>query len=156
VEVTSKGVVIEPLSRTFHGRDVFAPVAAHLAKGLALDDLGPALDVRTLSRVELPQPEFDADGIHTEVLGIDRYGNVQLSARASDLDRLAGPLEVATAAGGVPITRAETFADVAEGQLAVIVDSAGWAAMVLNRGSAAEALGLAAGEPITLRARGVG
>jgi S-adenosylmethionine hydrolase len=156
VEVTSKDVRIEPVSRTFHGRDVFAPVAAHLATGMALGDLGPALDVRALSRVELPQPEVDADGLHTEALGVDRYGNVQLSARAVHLDRLTGPLEVVSPSGALPVALARTFADVAEGQLALIVDSAGWAALVLNRGSAAEMLGVTAGEPITVRARTVG
>jgi S-adenosyl-L-methionine hydrolase (adenosine-forming) len=156
VEISSVDAMLSPVSRTFHGRDVFAPAAAHLAEGWPLERLGPAMDPRTLSRVELPQPELDVDGIHTEALGIDRYGNVQLSARRGHLDRLEGPLEVVTASGVLPVARARTFGDVAAGQLAAIVDSAGWVAVVLNRGSAAEMLGVTAGEPITLRPRTVG
>jgi S-adenosylmethionine hydrolase len=156
VEISSPDVILQPVSRTFHGRDVFAPAAALLADGWPLERLGPGLDPRSLSRVDLPQPEVDGDEIHTEVLGVDRYGNLQLSARSEHLEQVAGPLEVIAGDRAVPVARAETFADVAEGQLAVIIDSAGWVAVVLNRGSAAEALSLAAGEPVTLRARGVG
>ena len=73
-------------------------------------------------------------------------------------ETLAGRRQALTVptGAGVSLTRAETFGDVAEGQLALIVDSSGWAAVVLNRGSAAEALGVTAGEPITLRAATVG
>jgi S-adenosylmethionine hydrolase len=156
VEITSSDVVLQPISRTFHGRDVFAPAAARLAAGWRLERLGPALDPSALSRVDVPQPEVEGGEIHTEVLGVDRYGNLQLSARSQHLGHLEGPLEVAVRGQAVSVSRAETFGDVAEGQLAVIVDSGGWVALVLNRGSAAEALGLTAGEPVTLRARGVG
>jgi S-adenosylmethionine hydrolase len=156
VEIVSSDVVLTPVSRTFHGRDVFAPAAARLAVGWPLDRLGPDLNPSALSRVDLPQPEIEGDEIHTEVLSVDRYGNLQLSATSDHLSRLQGPLEVVVHGDAAPLSRAQTFADVVEGQLAVIVDSAGWAALVLNRGSAAEALGLTAGEPVTLRARGVG
>ncbi|MFN2589344.1 MAG: S-adenosyl-l-methionine hydroxide adenosyltransferase family protein [Actinomycetota bacterium] len=155
VEITSREVVLQPVSRTFHGRDVFAPVAAHLAGGWPLERLGPGVDPTTLSRVEVPQPEIDADGLHAEVLSVDRYGNLQLSARPADLDSLREPLEVVSSGRGYPVSRAETFADVAEGQLAVVVDSAGWVAVVVNRGSAAESLDVTEGQPITLRARTV-
>jgi S-adenosylmethionine hydrolase len=156
VEITASDVVLQPVSRTFHGRDVFAPAAAHLSSGVPLQRLGPAVDPGSLVRVEPPEAELDDGELHAEILGVDRYGNLQLSARAAQLESLAGRLEVLTAGGPVAVTRAGTFADVAEGQLAVVVDSAGWVAIVLNRGSAAEALGVTAGEPITLRAAGVG
>ncbi|HEX9235299.1 MAG TPA: SAM-dependent chlorinase/fluorinase [Actinomycetota bacterium] len=156
VEITSAEVLLRPLSRTFHGRDVFAPAAARLAAGWSLERLGPVADLSSLSRVEIPQVEVDAEGIHAEVLAVDRYGNVQTSARRGHVDTMGGPLEVVTPSGAVPLWRAETFAEVAEGQLAVIVDSGGWVSMVLNRGSAAEVLGLTAGDPIVFRPRGVG
>ena len=156
VEITSPSVILQPVSRTFHGRDVFAPAAARLAAGWPVEDLGPGLDPRSLSRVDVPQPDVEGGEIRTEVLGVDRFGNLQLSARSEHLDRLEGPMEVVVRRQAVPVSRAETFGEVAEGQLALIVDSSGWVAVVLNRGSAAEALGLTAGEPVTLRARGVG
>jgi S-adenosyl-L-methionine hydrolase (adenosine-forming) len=154
VEITSTVVTLRTLPRTFHGRDVFAPAAAHLAAGTPISELGPAVDPSSLMRAHVPEPEVEENELHAEVLGVDRFGNLQTSARAGHLDALQGGIEVVIGGSTIPVSRAETFDDVAEGQLAIIVDSAGWVAVVINRGSAAEALGLAAGEPITLRGTG--
>jgi S-adenosyl-L-methionine hydrolase (adenosine-forming) len=153
VEIRSPDVVLVPLSATFHGRDVFAPAAAHAATGATLDLLGPAVDVRSLVRVEVPEPAVEAGRVDAEVLGVDRFGNLQLSVRPSHLEAAAigAHMEVEAPRGGVMVRRAQTFGDVAEGEHAALVDSAGWLAIVLNRGSAAESLGLAAGDPVTLR-----
>ena len=66
--------------RTFHGRDIFAPAAAHLAAGMALGELGPALDPASLGRLELPAPEVGKAGSALTVLYVDKYGNVQVNA----------------------------------------------------------------------------
>jgi S-adenosyl-L-methionine hydrolase (adenosine-forming) len=158
VTIESPDVVLEPISATFHGRDVFAPAAAHLASGLALESVGPPVDPSSLVSLKVTDPELGPAGIDCEVLGVDRFGNVQLSARAehltaAGLDR-ALMLQVVCRGRGAVARRAFTFGDVIPGELAVIVDSGGWVAVVVNRGSAAEALGLAVGDPVTLHASG--
>jgi S-adenosylmethionine hydrolase len=96
--------------------------------------------------------------IDAEVFGVDRFGNVQLSAGSSELERagLAGTdrLEVVTRRARMPVRRAATFGDVTEGEVALIVDSSGRLALVLNRGSAAEALDLASGDSLSIQAQG--
>ena len=77
---------LAPLSATFHGRDIFAPVAARLADGLVLDVAGPALDPASLVRLELPALRRHRDGVTTTALLIDRFGNVTLNLRARQLD----------------------------------------------------------------------
>jgi S-adenosylmethionine hydrolase len=161
VHVASPDVVLKPVSRTFHGRDVFSPAAAHLAAGMALDRMGESLSPGSLVRVHVPEPEVDEGEVHTEVLGVDRFGNLQLSARKAHLEEaglLGQPeIEAVTRAGPTTLPWVATFADVAEGRLAALVDSGGWVAVVVNRGSAAEALDLALGQALTLRrARTVG
>jgi S-adenosylmethionine hydrolase len=156
VVIGSPDVVLEPLSATFHGRDVFAPAAAHLASGMSLERVGPPVELSSLVVLKVTEPQVSPSGIDCEVLGVDRFGNVQLSARtehlaAGGLDA-APMLHVACRGRGAAGRRAATFAEVIPGEMAVIVDSGGWVAVVVNRGSAAEALGLAPGDPVTLTA----
>jgi S-adenosylmethionine hydrolase len=153
VEILSPDVILEPVSATFHGRDVFAPAAAHLATSKPLELLGPPVDPSGLVRVRVPEPEVEPGRIDGEVLAVDRFGNLQLSVRPAHLDAagIERELAIETAHGTVSVRRAETFGEVAEGEHAAIVDSSGWVALVLNRGSAAESLGLAAGDPISIR-----
>jgi S-adenosylmethionine hydrolase len=156
VEVVSEEVVLNPVSATFHGRDIFAPAAAHLAAGMPLGRLGPAIDPGGLVRVAVPSPNVEPGRVDGEVLGVDRFGNVQLSVRPDDL-RVAGlegqpRLEVAARGGATDVRRANTFGDVAPGEFALIINSSGWLAVVVNRGSAGEELGLVAGDPVTVRA----
>jgi S-adenosylmethionine hydrolase len=156
VEISDPNVLLAPVSATFHGRDIFAPAAAHLAAGTKLSELGPALDLSTLVAVEVPEPAVESGRIDAEVLGVDRFGNVELSATSVHLERsgLAGQdrYEAVTRAGATSLRRAATFGDVTEGEFALIVDSSGRLSIVLNRGSAAEAMGLAPGDSLALRA----
>jgi S-adenosyl-L-methionine hydrolase (adenosine-forming) len=156
VEVTSPDVILEPSSRTFHGRDIFAPAAAHLAAGMALSDLGPTVDPASLVELTLPRAGVEPGQVDAEVLGIDRFGNAQLSARPADLvvAGLGEPEELQLSSGewSTQVRRVATFGAVSEGQFGLIVDSSGWLTLVINRGSAAEAFALAAGDPVTLRA----
>ena len=147
-EISSEGVMLHPVSKTFHGRDVFAPAAAHLATGMSFEDLGPPLDTAELHTLEMPGLMIASGAVGARVVGVDRFGNVQLNARPADLDA-AGLGEVLKVAGR-RVTRVATFADVAEGMLASIVDSQGQIALVVNRGSAAETLGLREGSAVVL------
>jgi S-adenosyl-L-methionine hydrolase (adenosine-forming) len=144
-EITSERVLLDPVSATFHGRDVFAPAAAHLSIGMPLHDLGPPVDPRTLHTVEMPAPMILQGVVGARVMGVDGYGNVQLNARPGDL-REAG----VEGSAEVIVSRVSTFADVAEGSPAAIVDSQGFVALVVNGGSAADVLGLHRGDAVTL------
>jgi len=147
-QITSEGVLLGPVSATFHGRDIFAPAAAHLSIGMPFQDLGPPLDPRTLHTVEMPAPMILQGVVGARVTGVDGYGNVQLNARPGDL-RAAG-VESSVEVCGRVVIRASTFADVAEGSPAAIVDSQGFVALVVNGGSAADLLGLHRGDAVTL------
>ena len=147
-------------SSTFHGRDVFAPAAARLASGEPLERLGRELDPATLSRIDVPLVEVRRGSLRSHVLGIDRFGNVQLAARPGALAEAelsdAPQVEVRVGMRSAPLVRARTFADVPAGSLGVITDSTGFLAIVRNRGSAAETLGLGPGDRVVLAAPGIG
>ena len=136
--------------------DVFAPAAAHLASGLVLERIGRPIEPASLVGLSITEPEVEPGRVHCEVLGVDRFGNVQLSATSEHLRAAglgaSGRIEVVVAGRPTAIRRAATFGDVAEGELAVIVDSMGWLAVVVNRGSGAETLGIAPGDPLTVQA----
>ena len=147
-EISSDDVVLPTESKTFHGRDVFAPAAAHLATGLPIDKVGEELQVEGLELVDLPGPMVAPGKVGARVVGVDGFGNVQLNVRPEDLDHagLGGRLTVA----GRSAPRVAVFADLREGALGAIVDSQGYVALVVNRGSASELLGLRPGATVVL------
>jgi len=148
VEIASEDVVLQPVSRTFHGRDVFAPAAAHLAAGMPFADLGPPLVAGELRVLELPRPMLADGAVGARVTGIDGFGNVQLNVRPHDLEA-AGMGPVLTVRGR-PVPRVGVFADVPRGTLAAIIDSQGQLALVVNEGSAADTLGLRVGKTVVI------
>jgi S-adenosylmethionine hydrolase len=148
VEITSEDVILHPASRTFHGRDVFSPAAAHLASGMVFADLGPPLVVEQLRVLELPGPMVAAGAIGARVAGVDGFGNVQLNVRPDDLEA-AGVGPVLTIRGRL-VPRVGVFADVPVGTLAAIIDSQGHLALVVNQGSAVDMLGLSVGKTVVL------
>ncbi len=158
VEVTAEEVLLRPVSATFHGRDVFAPAGAHLAAGRSVESLGPPLDAGSLAVLALPAPDVAPGEVRCRVIGVDRFGNVQTNARAAHLavaglDAL-GRLAAGAGAGGrvAAAARVSAFAEVPEGELAVLVDSGGWVALAVNRGSAGAMLELGPGDEVTFRA----
>jgi S-adenosylmethionine hydrolase len=158
VIVESERVVLPSVSTTFHARDVLAPAAAHLAGGAALGDLGSPIDPGTLVVVAVPEPEVHAGRIQAEVLGIDRFGNVQLTARERDLDDAglgqALWLMVRTVWQSLPMERTSTFGDVPSGEFALVVDSQGRLAVIKNGGSAARSMRVGLGEPVVIEPAG--
>lgn len=157
VEISSSQYRLEPVSATFHGRDIFAPVAAALALGVELADVGKRIDPATLQTLELPTPCQRDRTLIVEVIGIDEFGNAQLGADAGALQRIgAAPgaeLTVCASGGELKVRLGRTFSDVAAGQLLLHLDSGGWLAIAINRGSAAERLGLAIGDELTIEHR---
>src|SRR5262249_15204113 len=142
------------VSPTFHGRDVFAPAAAHLATGVPPDRLGPAVDLGSLVRLPAPETRTGAGRLDTEVLTVDRFGNVQLAASGAELAGvgLRPPIRVRLRLDMVTVeaTLGSTFNDVPAGALLAYVDSAGLVAMAVNGGSAAARLGIKAGARVEL------
>jgi S-adenosylmethionine hydrolase len=152
VEVVSEDVVLAPVSRTFHGRDIFAPAAANLAAGMPLEDLGPAIDVATLERLDLPRPMVADGAVGARVTATDGFGNVQLNATESDLDAAGVAGGRVLVVNGRRLPRAGTFAELPEREPGLIVDSEGHLAIVVNHGNAAGMLGLAAGDTVVVEA----
>jgi S-adenosyl-L-methionine hydrolase (adenosine-forming) len=147
---------LEPVSRTFHGRDVFAPAAAHLATGLDPARLGPEVDPGSLVRLERAVARVDGDRVAGSVVAVDHFGNLALDLRRGDLERAglaAGDL-VEVRVGGrahrVPV--AETFASVAAGELVLHEDSFGSLAVAVNQGRAADRLGARPGDQVEIAA----
>jgi S-adenosyl-L-methionine hydrolase (adenosine-forming) len=128
----------EAMSSTFHGRDIFAPAAAHLALGVPVQEFGPAVDPSSLVRLDPPHVRAEDGLLEAEVLRTDWYGNIQLAAEREDLvaSKLSGRVEV----NGVQAVVGEKFADVPEGGLVVYVNSAGFVAIARNGGSARDLL----------------
>jgi S-adenosylmethionine hydrolase len=157
VDVTRSPHRLEPVSATFHGRDLFAPVAAHLAAGAELAEAGDRLDPELLVRVALPQPQRQDDALLAHVLSIDRFGNAALNVGHDDLAgtgmKLGARVELEVAGERYLGTHAGTFADVAAGELLVYEDAYRMLAVAINRGDAAAALGLTADTQVRLRPR---
>jgi S-adenosylmethionine hydrolase len=149
VELTNEDWFLGDVSRTFHGRDVFAPVAAHIASGEALGDAGPRVDTTTVVRLADPVVTAGDGWLEAEVVTIDRFGNVQLAAAGSMLADLGPELMV----GGVSAVRGATFADAPAGGLVVFEDSAGRAAAAVNGGRAVVVLSVMPGDVLRLTQR---
>jgi len=149
-ELVNPEYALQPVSRTFHGRDLFAPAAAHIARGISLEELGPPLDPEVLVRLGLPEPEVETARIGARALYVDRFGNVQLNLAGSHLAGAGAEPGRRVRLELPPGTRmavvARTFADVPTGDVVLYEDSYGNVAIAVSRGSAAAALGLAAGE----------
>lgn len=148
-EITSPEVMLHPVSRTFHGRDVFSPAAAHVAAGLPPERLGEPIDPEGLRTVELPVPMVTPGYVGGRVVAIDGFGNVQLNVRPSDLTQ-AGLGEVVDVGPRRRVPRIAAFSDIASGTLGVMVDSQGFIALIINNGSAGEVLGLRPGDSVVL------
>jgi S-adenosylmethionine hydrolase len=136
---------------TFDGRDVFAPVAAHLCRGVPLEELGTPVSTASLMPGMMPLTRLEGDELLCEVLWIDRYGNAQLNVDPDELDGWGDRIGVSVGARTRTARRARTFADVATAELGLIEDSYGLMALVADRTSAAEMLSLGEAEEVRLR-----
>lgn len=154
VEIAEPQYMLERISHTFHGRDIFSPAAAHLASGVELALLGPALDPMTLHRLEFPQPSVGESRIRATVLYIDRYGNVQLNVTAEHLGRVGiGPgarVEVEVGFERYFAVAARTFADARMGDIVLYEDAYANIALALNRGDAARMFAVRVGDELRL------
>lgn len=153
---TNSELWLSSVDATFHGRDIFAPVAAHLANGRALADVGEPVDPDEVVRLPEPVCEFDGNVLTAEVTYIDHFGNVQLAPEGEFRERLGADgavVELRRRRTGKPTGRAklaQAFGAVDPGELLLYVDSDGRLAIAVNSGSAAGQLGLIGGDIVTL------
>jgi len=157
VDVTRSPHRLEPVSATFHGRDLFAPVAAQLAAGAEIADAGEPLEPDRLEVVRLPEPRLEDGVLVAHVLGVDQFGNVSLDAGHETLAgsglTLGAALEIEAGDERFLATFAQTFADVHPGEVLVYEDAYRSLAVAINRGDAGATLGLAADAELRLRPR---
>ena len=154
-ELANPSYALESVSRTFHGRDLFAPAAAHLARGVAIGELGPPIDPEALVRLELPEPSFAEGVVHATMLYLDSFGNIALNLTRDDLERV----------GVVPGTRVElelsgeryyavaarTFADARPGDVILFEDSYRNLSIAISNGDAAAMLHAVIGQRLSIR-----
>ena len=153
-ELANPQYALDSISRTFHGRDLFSPAAAHLARGVAIDELGPPIAVDALVRLDLPQPELRPERIAATVLYVDAFGNIALNVTR----------EHAVEAGIVPGTQVElelggeryyavaarTFADARPGDIMLYEDSYRNMSVAISGGSAGEMLHARPGQSLRI------
>jgi len=154
-ELTNPEYMLEPVSRTFHGRDVFSPAAAHLASGVAPAEFGPPLDVEMLVRLDLPAPDVSRGRLRATVVDVDRFGNVQLNLRREHLET-AGiepgrQVELELALDRYYAVAARTFADARRGDIVLYEDSYRNVAIAINGGNASEMFGVKPGRELRIR-----
>ena len=155
VELTSPEHRLEPVSKTFHGRDIFSPAAAHLANGVALDELGPEAPVDALVRLDIPRAEVGQTRLRARILYVDRFGNVQLGATRDDLEHAGivsgSRVEVESGLEAFYAVAARTFADVRPGDVVLYEDAYQNVSIALNGGSAAEVFAARPGRELMIR-----
>jgi len=157
VDIARSPLRLEPVSATFHGRDIFAPVAAHLAAGVALADAGDPLDPGELVTLEVTEPRLEEEGLVAHVRALDRFGNAQLDAGDEHLAgsglQLGRACTLVLADGSaLRVQYARTFADVAAGEPLLYEDAQRRLAVAVSHGDAARRLGLAIDDELRIRA----
>jgi S-adenosylmethionine hydrolase len=156
-ELSNPAYRLEPVSSTFHGRDVFAPAAAHLAVGIDPAELGPDIPFDELVRLDVPAADFGDGSVLAHVLIVDRFGNIQLNLRRGDLARVGiepgTRVEVEVGLQRFYASAAETFADVRTGDVVLYEDAYGNVAIAINAGSAADMLAARPGDDVTITVR---
>ncbi len=152
VDIADSPEALRPISATFHGRDVFAPVAAALADGVPMAAVGRTIGPETLVALELPAPSQERDAVHAHVLSIDGFGNVALDVEPATVTGAASLL-LEVGGGQSAALLGHTFADVPPGELVAYTDSRGCLALAVNCGSAAARLGVGVDDELVLRAR---
>ena len=157
-ELVNEAYRLPVVSSTFHGRDVFAPAAAHLAAGVPFEALGPVVERSTLEPSPLPAPRAIDGGLATEIVYLDTFGNAKLSALVTDLAEAVGPpagrrFRVTLGDGRVHVIPwSPTFGERRPGEPLLYEDSYGRVCLGVNRGSAEAMLGLSGGLGVTLSA----
>jgi S-adenosyl-L-methionine hydrolase (adenosine-forming) len=154
-ELANPAYALETVSRTFHGRDLFSPAAAHLANGVAVGELGPPLDPDALVRLDLPQPRIGESRIEAVALYVDSFGNIALNLTREDAEGAqivpGTQVELDLAGERYFAVAARTFADARAGDIILYEDSYGNMSIAISSGNAAQLLHAAPGQSVRIR-----
>jgi S-adenosylmethionine hydrolase len=154
VEIAAEDYMLPPISHTFHGRDVFSPAAAHLALGVELEKLGPALDKDRLARLEVPEPQLGQSRIRATALYVDRFGNIQLNLTSGHLEQVGivpgTKVEIEVRFERYFAIAARTFAEVRAGDIVLYEDAYRNIALAINQGNAASMFSARVGQEVLL------
>ncbi len=155
-ELANPQYALDSISRTFHGRDLFAPAAAHLALGVGIGELGPPIDADDLVRLDLPQPELGPDKIGATVLYVDSFGNIALNVTREHVSQvgIVPGTQIELELGGERFyaVSARTFADARAGDIMLYEDSYRNMSVAISGGNAAEILHAASGQSLRIHA----
>ena len=155
----NRDLMLATQTSTFHGRDIFAPVAAHLAVGTPFESIGSVIDPGDLVQLRFPTPTMGPGTLETSIAFIDSFGNLRLFGTPDDLESALGTLvpgtvlSVAFGSAGDRIERptwTRTFGEIPLGEALMYRDSSGWLAFADNQGDAARRLGLASGDLVRI------
>ncbi|MDQ1695830.1 MAG: hypothetical protein QOJ03_1183, partial [Frankiaceae bacterium] len=154
VELANQELWLEHIHATFRGRDVFAPVAAHLAAGLPLSDVGPAVALDELTRLTVRVATVDDDHVHAEIRAIDHFGNVSLNLARADLEAagivLGDTVELRCNGRTLTVPFTLSFGEVPTGRLSLCEDSFRAIQLAVNAGKANQELRVTRGDPIVI------
>ena len=154
VLLTNPEYHLHPVSNSFHGRDIFSPVAAHLAAGAGLGDLGEDVAPASLSPIDFPVARREDGYLAAEIIDIDSFGNARLSATPEDLDLSYGShVEISVRDEVMDATYVQTFGSSENGDLVLLTDSHWRLSLAVNKGNAARALLLSTGDKIRIEPR---
>jgi len=152
-ELSNTDLHIDAPGTTFAGRDIFAPVAAHLCNGGAIEDVGPEIDSATVMPGLVPIPTVEkhdvyGEGLRCEVTWVDGYGNCQLNVGPDEIAQFGTTVRLVIGDDVRSARIASHFAEIDGGAIGAVVDSYGMVALAVDRGSAAETLRLSAGDAV--------
>ncbi len=149
--IENRSLFPDEVSATFHGRDIMAPVAAALARGMPLADVGPKIQAENCVQLDIPTTQLDENGITGRVIYIDRFGNIRTTINASNLAHYQPSSFAGVFIGRHRINSiSSTYSDSAPGDLLALIDSAGHLEIAVNRGSAGELTGCRIGDPVNI------
>ncbi len=152
VSLTNEEYHLPAPGPTFAGRDVFAPVAAHVCAGVDLAELGPTIDPVTLLPGIMPLSTQENGSVTGEVLWVDRFGNIQLNVDPDDLLLMDDPLLLVSGEKTRTAVRVRGYSDLRSGQIGLVTDSYGLVSIALDRRSASEELRIGSGDSVTIKA----
>ncbi|MBV9369159.1 MAG: SAM-dependent chlorinase/fluorinase, partial [Frankiales bacterium] len=154
VDIANRDLWLEHIHATFRGRDIFAPVAGHLAAGRPLADFGPAVDPADLVKLQAHEAVVDDDHVHAEISAVDHFGNASLNIARADLEAagiaLGDTVEVRCNGRTLAVPFTHTFGEVAAGRLTLCEDSFRAVQLAVNAGRADQELRVNRGDPIVI------
>ena len=154
VEITNEQLFRDTVHKTFRGRDVFAPVTAHLANGRPLEEVGPAIETSSLKTLAVREAVVDDDHVHAEIRTVDHFGNVSLNIARSDLEAagiaLGDTVELRCNGRTMSVPFTLTYGDVSTGRLTLCEDSFRAVQLAVNAGHASRRLRVSRGDPVVI------